>query len=89
MNKVVNKKALGKKIILSALKIEESLADIMRLEAKILRKKCVNGAENEDIKRINNMIKNVLFTLTIIDDRIEKGFDLMNDNISEENEDSR
>lgn len=56
----------------------------MRSEAKILRKKCADGAEKEDIKRINNMIKYVLFTLTIIDDRIEKGIDLMNDNIDNE-----
>lgn len=78
-NKYLDQKALGKKIVLSAIKIEESLAVLLRSEAKVLRKCCLNRVEVDDIKRANRMIKYVLFTLTIIDDRIEKGLDMMND----------
>ena len=61
-NIFLNKKELGKKIVLSAIKMEESLSDLLRAEARLLRKKCKDGAGREDLIRVNKMIKHVIFT---------------------------
>lgn len=83
-NKDLNKKELGEKIVLSAIKMEESLSDLLRAEARLLRKKCKEGAVSEDLIRVNKMIKHVIFTLTYVDERIEKGLEMMTENIAEE-----
>ncbi len=72
-------KMLGKMIILNAVKMEESLAEILRMEVKAIKKQIkVNGnSDIEDIQKANKVLKYVLYSLTILDDRIQAGLELI------------
>lgn len=84
--KSMDEKMIGKRMILNALQIEENLAGLLRSEIKVLRKRTFAGAGTEDIQKINKMIKYILFSFTLMDDRIKTGIDLMNNISSNKNE---
>lgn len=84
--KNIDKKEIGKRIILNSLKLEESLAEVLRSEARLLRKRAIEKENLEEIQRINKVLKYVLFSLTMIDDRIKAGLELMEDNSSKSND---
>jgi len=75
--KNIDERIIAKRIIINALRIEESLADILRSEAKILKRKSNIVTSNEEIQKVNRTIKYILYFLTIIDDRILKSLDIL------------
>jgi hypothetical protein len=76
--KDIDEKKIGRRMLLNAVKMEESLAELLRAEAKILRKSTIEGASNEDIQRTNRIIRYLFFSMTMIDDRIKTGLSLIN-----------
>jgi hypothetical protein len=77
-SKNIDEKTLGKIMIINALKLEESLADLLRCEARYLRKQIKKNMENhEEIYKINKIGRYLLFSITLIDDRIKTGLDLI------------
>lgn len=75
--KEIDEKRIGRKMLLNAVKMEESLAELLKSEAKLLRKCTMNGASNEEIQRTNKIIRYVFFTMTMVDDRIRTGLSLL------------
>jgi hypothetical protein len=81
--KKLDNKYLGKKMLHDALIIEESLANLLQTEVKMLKKKNTMDNKPEDVEKLNKLIKYIIFTLTILDDRIKTGLDLMDSDNSE------
>jgi hypothetical protein len=84
--KDMDEKKIGRRMLLSAVKMEDSLAELLKAEAKILRKSTLEGASNEDIQRTNRVIRYLFFSLTMIDDRIKTGLSLMSHDAPEGND---
>lgn len=64
-------------MLYSAVRMEESLAELMKAEARILRKCTATGGKKEDIQRANRVIRYLLFSMMMIDDRINTGLSLI------------
>lgn len=77
LNKNIDEKLIGKKMILTAIKMEDTLANLLQVEVRILKKKLTNNCPNDDIQNVNKIIKNIILTLTVLDDRIKNGMELM------------
>jgi hypothetical protein len=77
VSKNCNDKTLGRMVILNALKLEETLAGLLRTEARLLRKQITKASDHEEIININKVIKYLLFSISMIDDRIRTGIELM------------
>ncbi len=75
--KSIDEKNIARKIIVNALKIEGSLADILKTESKILKRKAILDTNADDIQIVNRTIKYVIFYLTIIEDRIQRSMDIL------------
>lgn len=86
--KDIDEKRIGRKMLLNAVKMEDSLAELLKTEAKLLRRCAIDGANSEDIQRINKSIRYIIFTMTMVDDRINTGLSLINQSTSEAKEKS-
>ncbi len=74
-----DERRLGLKIIQTAVKIEESLAELLKFNVtkmkKLSRKK---GDESiEEIFEINKVTRNIIIALTLTDERIRMGLELI------------
>ena len=80
--KNIDEKTIAKRIILNSLKIEESLADILKTELKILKRKMKTNmaTSNDDIQQVNRTTKHVIYYLIIIEERIQKSLDIIKSN---------
>jgi len=63
--KNVDEKIIGKKMLLTTIKMEESLAELLRTELKILKKESKKDYNYEDIQNVNKTMKYILLSLTI------------------------
>ncbi len=77
-------------MIKTAINFDESLAEILKIEVKRLKKlaKCNNTSNTietfEELRKTNNLIRNIILALTITDERIRIGIDLcIDDNEAE------
>lgn len=75
VRKILDDKTVARRTIMNCLKIEESLASLLRIETKVLRRNI--DVTNEEIKKTNKTIKYLIYYLILIDDRIEKCFDII------------
>jgi hypothetical protein len=75
--KNIDEKTLAKKTMINSLKIEESLADILKSESKLIKSKSNSDLSIDEIQKVNRTIKYILYYLIIIDDRIQKCLDLI------------
>lgn len=75
VRKILDDKTVAKRTIMNSLKIEESLASLLRIETKLLKRNI--DIPNEEVKKINKTIKYLIYYLILIDDRIEKCFDII------------
>jgi hypothetical protein len=78
--KNTDEKTVAKKAIINSLKIEESLANLLKTEARILKRKTNAEFNSDEIAKINRTIKYVICYLIIIDDRIQKCLDIIQNN---------
>jgi hypothetical protein len=63
--------------MIKSLKIEESLAEILKSESKLIKSKSNTDLSIDEIQKVNRTIKYILYYLIIIDDRIQKCLDLI------------
>ena len=75
--KSIDEKILARKMILNSLRIEESLVNILKAEVKILKKKSIIDLENIELQKLNRIIRYTLYVITILDERIQRGFDML------------
>lgn len=59
----------------------ESLADVIKAEAKLIRKKSMKCLGGKELQEVNKTIKYVIFLLMILDERVEKGLDRLEKSI--------
>lgn len=76
-NNTDDDKIIARKIILSTLKMESSLANVLKAEIKIIKKMLDRNADYYDIKKSNDSIRQILHAIHIIDDRIQKCIDIL------------
>jgi hypothetical protein len=67
---------VGKKLIKTAINIDESLVEILKVEVKRIKKLAKNCDTIEELQKTNNLIKNIIMAFTITDDKIRMGIDL-------------
>jgi hypothetical protein len=69
-------KLIGKRIIESALSLDEALTDILKKEAKVLKAGTKDGTNPEELLKIISLIRNIIMALTLTDYRLKTGIDL-------------
>ena len=85
-DKNISSKIIGKKMIETAVHLDESLAEILKVEVKRLKQLAKSSNALEELQRTNHIIKNIIIALTITDEKIKTGIELCFS--SNENEDS-
>jgi hypothetical protein len=73
-----NEKYLGGKLILSALKLDESLAELLKIEVKWFKKFKMHNFDHDELKRMNTLLKNTIIALTLTEEKIRMGIELFN-----------
>jgi ribosomal protein S13 len=74
--KKIDDNTICKRMLINAIKIEESLSELLIAEAKILRKMSVKDISYEELQSINRTIKHIIFSLTLVDEKVQKGLEL-------------
>jgi len=78
----MNNRLIGEKLIKIAINFDESLAEMLKVEVKRLKRlaKSNNAFETietfEELRKTNNLVRNIILALTITDERIRIGIDL-------------
>lgn len=75
-DKLLYNELIGKKMIETALNLDESLVEILNIEVKRLKQLVEGNNAPEEMQRTNNLVKNVILALTITDEKIKTGIDL-------------
>ena len=63
------------RIIENALKTEETLTTLLRIEIRMIKIQMKDEIHKEEIQAISRIIKHIIYQLTVMDDRIQKYFD--------------
>lgn len=69
-------KMIGRKMIENAINLDESLAEILKVEVKKLKQLAKTTNTPEELLRTNNLIKNIIIALTLTEEKIRMGIDL-------------
>lgn len=69
-------KMIGKKMIENAINLDESLAEILKVEVKKLKQLAKTTNTPEELLKTNNIIKNIIIALTLTEEKIKMGIDL-------------
>lgn len=72
---------IGKRMIETAVNLDESLVEILKVEVRRLKQLTKGNYAPEEMQRTNNLIKNIIMALTITDEKIKTGIDLCFGNI--------
>lgn len=67
---------LGKKMIETALNLDESLVELLKTEIRRLKLLTKNDNALEEIQKTNNLIKSIIIAITLTDEKIKTGLDL-------------
>ncbi len=67
---------VGKRMICNAVSLDESLSEILKVEAKRLKIAAKKELQIEELQKINRIIKNVIMALTITEDKLKTGIEL-------------
>lgn len=82
LKKEKNKQML-RRIIENALKTEEALTALLRIEIRMIKIQMKDEIHKEEIQAISRIIRHIIFQLTVLDDRIQKYFDKLYDTYDE------
>ena len=63
----------GTKIILTALKVEEALAELLKGETKKMKMTLGNEDCIEELKKINTLLKNTIIAMMMTEEKIRMG----------------
>lgn len=75
---------IGKKIIETASRLDESLAEILKVEVNRLKQLIKNKSSNDELLKTNTLIKNIIMALTVTEEKIKIGMDLYMENTKNE-----
>lgn len=67
---------IGIKIIENAIKLDETLIEILKKESRILKVGSKGEINPDELQKINSLIRNIIMVLTLTDDRIKTGINL-------------
>lgn len=67
---------LGKKIVETAIKMDESLADLLKIEIKRLRQIPTTTGDYEEMHHIMKLVRSIIIAITLTDEKIRNGLDL-------------
>ncbi|MDD4503955.1 MAG: hypothetical protein PHS15_03895 [Clostridiaceae bacterium] len=73
---------IGRKMIETAVSLDESLIEILKIEIRRLKQLAKTNNAPEELHRTNNLIRNIIMALTITDEKIKTGIDLCFGNIN-------
>ena len=76
---------IGKQLIINAIKIDETLNEILKLEIRKVRKALNTDNEVDSINALSKTLRNVIIALTLTEEKIKTGMSLWNTN-SKDNE---
>jgi hypothetical protein len=76
-NKNLNDKMIGRMLLLNAIKLEKSLAELLMIEVKSVKRQLKRNSNIDYVRRTNKIIKYILYSLTMLDDRIQAGLKLL------------
>ena len=79
---------IGKQLIVNAIKIDETLNEILRLEIRKVKKALNTDHEVDSINALSKTLRNVIIALTLTEEKIKTGMILCNVD-SKENEVNR
>jgi hypothetical protein len=71
---------IGKKIIETAVNLDESLVEILRIEVKRLKQLAKSDNATDELLKTSNLIKTIIMALTITDEKIRTGIDFFMSN---------
>jgi hypothetical protein len=72
-------KRIGIKILETAVRMDETLVDILKLEVKHLKQQVKNNTYFEDVQRTDKLIRNIILALTVTEERMRTGLDIIKD----------
>lgn len=67
---------IGKKMVETAVNLDEALVEILRVEVKRLKQLAKNNNAPEEMQKTSILIKNIIMALIITDEKIKTGIDL-------------
>jgi hypothetical protein len=69
-------KSIGRRLINTAVNLDESLEEILRMEVKRLKQSTKNDSDLEELRKTSHIIKNILIALMITDEKLRTGIEL-------------
>lgn len=78
--KEMDNSLIGKKIIETAVNLDESLVEILRMEVKRMKQLAKSDIAANEFQKTNNIIRNIIIALLITDEKIKTGIDLYMNN---------
>ncbi|MGI6114040.1 MAG: hypothetical protein ACOYEJ_07940 [Mahellales bacterium] len=70
---------LGKQLIESAIVMDQALAELLKIEAKKMKKLLGTPDSAEELEKSNLFLKSIIFLLTMTEEKIKNGISLCND----------
>lgn len=83
--KGISEKGIGKMMILEAIKLEESMVDLLRVETRLLKRHLIKDYSRADIIKFNKIMKYLMFSIMILDERIRAGIELIEKDTKSDN----
>jgi hypothetical protein len=73
----MDNRLIARKMIETAIKFDESLVEILKVEVKRLKQlaKSNSNSDIEELQKTNRLIKNIIIALSITDEKIKTGID--------------
>ena len=75
LEEISEDKLIGKKMIEAAVSLDESLAELLKVEIRRLKQLAKNGV-SEEIQKTNNLVRSIIIAITLTDGKIKAGLDL-------------
>jgi len=68
---------LSKRMIESAVIMDENLAELLKVETKRMKKLINTNPSTDELIKINTLIKNIIYAMTLTDEKIKNGIKLL------------
>lgn len=84
-DKNIDSYSIGKKMIEAAISLDESLVEILKIEIKRLKQlsKDKDVSTFTELQKTNNLIKNIIMSLMLTDEKIKTGINLCLNNFND------
>lgn len=76
-NKSLTEFEIGKQIIKSSVKLDESLAQLLQLKVQVIKKSLKNN-DTKEIEELHKLLKIIILALTMTDEKMKYGIQLCN-----------